>query len=409
MRYCVTLCLVLALILGVGAAASTAAQELTVWVQGSEIRRQQYAAIIDWFKLENPGLEVSLHLVPGNQTAFTERLVLAIASGSAPDLTWIEGSTVVEMAASGLLEDVTEMLEGLTFTPADTEEMTFAGRLWAAPYHTSVRALFRRVDLFNEVGLDPYEEPASLDDLRDWSQKLDVPTPEAGYQRVGWIPWEGNWGAPGWMWTFGGQLLDKERMQPTALHPNNIKALAWLQDWAQGYGNVTPARGDYVGFQGGSVAMVLESTTAAGLFVQSSTEFTTSRVPSPVPGANGTWGGGTAVAIPANAPNKDAAKALLRYFASAEVQARRFREFPEAIPANWDALLEVVGELPPSYAGLLEQFPEARPRTPLWIDYFLRHLNPAVQQVIAGQTTPLGALETVQRVMEARFAEVFGS
>ena len=66
-------------------------------------------------------------------------------------------------------------------------------------------------------------------------------------------------------------------------------------------------------------------------------------------------------------------------------------------------------DLPPAYQSLLNQLPEARPRTPLWIDYYVRNLTPQLNAVVAGTTTPQAALQQVQQVMEIRFAEVFGN
>lgn len=383
------------------------ANDITVWVQ-SEMRWEQFGAIIDWYKQEHPGVNVDLHLISGSQAEFTEKLTLAIVSGAPPDLTWIEGSTVIEMAAQGLLEDITRAGEGIRFTPSDTEEMTYKGKMYGIPYHTTSRGLLKRNDLFNEAGLNPDEDPDSLEDLWEWNQKLSKPDADGRYRQVGIVPWVGNWGAPAWIWTFGGRLLDESRTKPTATYSKNLEAFEWIGEWARSYGNVPPVSGGYAGFLGGSVAMVIESTSQFGRLVEEGIELTAGRVPHPPGGANGTWGGGHALAIPINSSNKEEAMKLLRYFGLEDVQARRFEQFPEAFPANWNALQIIAPTLPPGYASLLEQLPEARPRTPLWIDYFVHSLNPQMNAVVTGRTTPREALETVQRVMEARFSEVFG-
>lgn len=397
---------VLALVVGAMAIPATAA-ELTVWVQ-SDVRREQFAEIIKWYQEEHPEVDISLQLISGGQAEFTEKLTLAIASGAPPDLTWLEGSTVIELAAQGLLEDVTRVLEDIRFTPSDTEEMMYQGKMWGLPYHTTSRGLLKRVDLFEQAGLDPNVDPLSLEELWDWNQKLTIQNPDGSYKQVGIVPWVGNWGAPAWIWTFGGQLLDETKTRPTATHPNNIRAFEWMQEWSQSYGHVTPVSAGFAGFVNGTVAMTPESTTATGRVIEAGVELTTGRVPHPPGGANGTWGGGQALGIPSNAANKDEAMKLLRYFGLEEVQARRFRTFPEAFPANWNALQEIAPELPPAYGALLDQLPEARPRTPLWIDYYVRNLTPQLNAVVAGRTTPQAALQAVQQVMEARFAEVFG-
>jgi len=388
-------------------ALPAAAQEIVVWSQ-SDVRHQQFVEIASWYQQENPNVSVTVEFIPGDQAAFTEKLILAIASGAPPDLTWLEGSTVIELAAQGFLTDVTRALEGLRFTPADTEEMMFEGKMWAVPYHTTSRGLFKRVDLFLQAGIDPYSDPASLEELWSWSQKLTETNNDGSYRRVGFIPWGTNWGAPGWIWTFGGQLLDETKTRPTATHPNNIRAFEWLQEWGQSYGTANPVPGGPNGFIAGSIAMLAESTTTAGRFLEQGIEFTTGRIPHPPGGQNGTWGGGQALGIPFNARNKDEAMKLLRYFGEYETQVRRFERFPEAFPANWDALLTIVPTLPSAYASLLDQLPEARPRTPLWIDYYVRNLRPAETQVVSGVITPQQALANVQLVMEERFAQVFG-
>lgn len=390
-----------------GLTLSASAQTVVVWSQ-SDVRHEQFVEIVEWYKQENPGIDVTVELIPGGQDEFTEKLILAIASGAPPDLTWLEGSTVIELAAQGLLTDATRTLEGIRFTPADTEEMTFDGKMWAVPYHTTSRGLFKRTDLFQEAGLDHQANPADLDELWDWSQKLTDSNNDGTYDRVGFIPWGTNWGAPAWIWTFGGQLLD-ESLRPTATHPNNIRAFEWLQEWGQSYGGTSPVPGGPNGFINGTIAMLADSTTTAGRFLDQGVEFTTGRVPHPPGGQNGTWGGGQALGVPYNATNKDEALKLLRYFGEEKTQVRRFERFPEAFPANWDALQTIVPTLPDAYASLLDQLPEARPRTPLWIDYYVRNLRPAEAAVVAGNQTPHQALSNVQQVMEERFAQLFGT
>jgi len=82
--------------------------------------------------------------------------LLAIISGAPPDLMWLEGSGVIEFAYQGLLADLTDTLAGLNFVPADTQEMTYDGRIWAVPYHTTSRGLFKNVDYFHATISHPW-------------------------------------------------------------------------------------------------------------------------------------------------------------------------------------------------------------------------------------------------------------
>jgi ABC-type glycerol-3-phosphate transport system substrate-binding protein len=109
-----------------------------------------------------------------------------------------------------------------------------------------------------------------------------------------------------------------------------------------------------------------------------------------------------------NVPNPELSLKLVRFFGEAKVQTERFGFAPDVLPANWQALLAVGRQLPKEWGPLLDQFPEARPRTPLWIEYYVNQLNPAMNAVVAGTKTPQQALNDVQLVMETRFRDVFG-
>jgi multiple sugar transport system substrate-binding protein len=399
------LILMLGVIMLLAIGSTSYGQTLHVWVWHNDT---PYKAQLEWYKQENPGFTYDLNLIAGSQGAFTEKLILAIAGGSPPDLTWLEGSTVIELAAQGLLTDVTRVLDGIRFTPADVQEMTYQGKMWAVPYFTTSRGLGKRVDLFHQVGLDPNKDPASLEQLFEWNHKLTKTKSDGTYEQVGIVPWAGNWGPPGWIWAFGGRLLDETGLRPTATRPQNIAAFEWIRGWAQHYGGVTPVSGGRDGLLRGTVAMTTVSTSDVGWLLGQNAEVAAGRVPHAPGGGNGTWGGGQAFGIPANATSKDLAMRVLRYLGSESVQLRRFEHFPTVFPANWSALARVVRTLPPLYSTLLDQLPEARPRTPLWIDYYVNQLNPAMTAVVRGNKTPTQALHDVQLVMEERYAQVFG-
>ncbi|HET7558847.1 MAG TPA: extracellular solute-binding protein, partial [Limnochordia bacterium] len=320
----------------------------------------------------------------------------------------LEGSTPREMAAKGLFLPVDDALRGLRFTPADVTEMTYKGKMYAAPFFTTTRGLLKRVDAFAESGLDANADPTSMAQLKAWSDKLTVRNSDGTYKRVGFIPWGTNWGAPGWMWSFGGELVDASGIHPTATDPNNVRAFEWLREWAQPFNGKSPVPAGAGGFQNGTIAMNTDSTSAVGRLVNAKVNFTTGPVPHDAAGSNGTWGGGQAFAIPVNAAHPVEAMQFLRYMNTPEVQIARFKQFPQLLPANWDALQAIAPDLPAVYGPMLAQFPEARARTPLWIDYYVNQLRPAVTAVITGKKTPQQALADVQQVMVQRYKDVFG-
>lgn len=400
-------CSVLLLLTGLLTATTVLAAEVTlnIWAQ-HEYRQQEFEAMLPGFLEKNPGIAVNVHLIPGNQQEFMEKLALAVASGSPPDLSWASGARVKEWLVHDVFLDVTRYLQNIRFTPAEVDELTFRGVLWGAPYHTTARGLFKRIDYLENSGMDPTTDPADLDELQAWTQRLTVASGDNTYERVGFLPWGSNWGPAAWIWTFGGRLIDETGYQPTANERRNIEAFEWIQEWATRYGP-TPVRTGWRGFVEGGLAMVADSASVVGNLLQEGVEFTVGRVPHPPEGRNGTWAGGDALVIPSNAPNKDEAIRLLQYFSSAEAQLTRYQTVPIVLPANWDALSQLVSSLAPQYQALINQMPEANGRTPLWGEYYAQ-LRSAEADLIRGLKTPEQALADVQTTLESRFQEVFG-
>lgn len=197
-------------------------------------------------------------------------------------------------------------------------------------------------------------------------------------------------------------------VRPTATYRANVDAFAWIRTWAEFYGTPNPAVSSTVGMTNGSVAMIAGSTSNVSNLLADGVPITTGRVPHPPGGQNGTWGGGAAIVVPANARNPELALRLARFFGESRIQTERWNRVGWVLPSNWQSLTTIGRQLPKEMGPLLDQFPEARPRTPLWVEYYVKQLNPAMNAVVAGQKTPEQALHDVQLVMEERFSSVFG-
>lgn len=385
------------------------AQKITLWSWHSENIINQFTTIAEWFEADNPGIEVEVVSISGNQREFIEKLYLAVASGAAPDVTWLEGGAVKQLAAQGLLDDVDRIIEGLQFTPGELQEMLFDGKTYSAPWYATSRGFFKRADVLEEAGINPHDNPDSTDELWIWNQKLTEPTGDGSYRRVGFTPWNGNWYARGWIWTFGGELVEETggTIRPTATLPKNVEAFEWINEWAEFFGrNRSPVSGG-LNFLRGTLAMTPESTSTAANYIREGVNFTVGTVPYPDTGRLITWGGGHGVGIPSSAQNKTDAAKLVRYFVDVDVQIRRWEAFETLLPATWDALMTIANELEPEYFALIDQLSHSLPRTPLSGEYH-DQLTAAQNEVIAGRKTASAALDAVQTVMSARFAEVFG-
>ncbi len=404
-RYISILCITVVLCMGISITSESASRKLVVWAIGSTDSSTNYQPYVDGFMRHNPDVNVAIEVQSVSQTAFMEKLAVAIASNSAPDLAWISGGAVKEFALQGLLVDVTKALDGVEFVPGTREEMSFMKSIYSTPVFSTIRGLFKSVDMLNSAGINPYSDPKDLDDLWIWNKKLTKISAEGKIERAGILPWSGNWYPPAWMWAFGGRLVDETGLHPTANEPANVKAFTWLKEWVQAIGgNPNPVQGSWEGLVNGTVAMTPGSATQIKNMNAANVPYTTGRVPHPPGGRNGSWGGTDGVGIPINARNKADAMLLLQYFANQDAQLVAW-ETLGTLPSNMNTMMRIMPRLTTQQQTLLAQLQDViqdNNRCMLFQPY-LNALNAAQSQVFAGRTTPEQALIDVQATMTNLF------
>lgn len=395
------------------AGALASAEKVVVWTTSNNKMDVHYEFLINQAKMKDPSLDVELSVVATAQADFLQKLSIAIATGTAPDFAWMDSGLVKSWASQGLLTDISKAVADMNMAPSDLEEMSYKGKIYGAPLYIAVRGLVKRVDYLQNAGINPAQDPANIEELDQWNQKLTIKHPDGKYQQVGFLPWEGNWGGAGWIWAFGGELITETEKGffPTADLPANIHAFNWLAEWGLRLGRVLrPFAGGYnrsypYQLADGYVAMQAASTTQVSQqILPLNVPITTGRVPHVPGGRNGAWGGAQCVVIPVNATNKEGALRLLPHFISTEAQVTWYRNNKELLPANLDALFQIARDLPVAYGHLLDQVAELNARPPLWTEYNSA-LNSAMQQVVQGKAMPAQALSDVQAQMAAMYEE----
>ncbi|NPV79230.1 MAG: hypothetical protein HPY52_02975 [Firmicutes bacterium] len=109
------------------------------------------------------------------------------------------------------------------------------------------------VDMLEECGIDATRAPVSIAELDEMAAKISKRDASGKFNRVGFIPWLGNWYPAGWFWAFGSELYDANTKRPTLDKMENIKAFEWVQKYAQLYNPLDPGSGD--SFLSGRLAM----------------------------------------------------------------------------------------------------------------------------------------------------------
>lgn len=381
---------------------------------GSNLSEQMFLDLISEFEHQHPHIEVELIRGGGaaGQTALT-RLVTLILSDISPDVVHFERSTIVEFAAKGLLRPLNLDMEIIkqAYIPGAIQEVVYNGHLYGLPWSTDIRGLFWNQGDFNETGLNKNQGPETIEELDEMARKLTRTNAVGGFDRLGFVPWRGNWNAPGWLYAFGGAIYDPDSMKPRVDTENHRRAFEWIEGYAMRYPNADVSatfRGKSINsFYEGALSMVASWNGFARSIeaVDPTIEFWAGEVPHPDYGTNGTWMGGYSHVIPSNAKNPDAAMTLLMWLSSDEAEVERFRQ-GGGLPTRWSALTKISHELSPTDAILANQTNVAWGRPPLWHPPFITALNEAQSKVVSLSASPKEALDEAQRLLEVEFEEV---
>ena len=123
------------------------------------------------FEKAHPELEVQL----GDLTWADghEKIAIALAAGSGPDVIELGSDWVAEFAAGGKLLDLTPATAGLKDSLLVWEPATYLGMRMAVPWMLGTRVLFCNRTLLRQAGYDDNFVPRSWVELADASAKID--------------------------------------------------------------------------------------------------------------------------------------------------------------------------------------------------------------------------------------------
>ena len=199
--------------------------------------------IVNEFERTHPTIRVKLSFAANNLTS-SQKLFLAIAGGTAPDVTFVDGQQLAEWAARGALADLTEhvrraKLSGDDFWLPRWRESLFAGRVYAMPWGADPNfGLAWNKKAFRDAGLDPNRPPRTIAELDEYNRKLTKIDAQGRIVCMGVIPWA--WygydnSMFSWGYAFGGDFYQPPPEgspdlvgRVTANHPKIVGALEWI-------------------------------------------------------------------------------------------------------------------------------------------------------------------------------------
>ena len=343
---------------------------------------------------------------------YWDKINVAIASRTAPDLGLSTIDDVEARARSGALYNITELMEADTsenkldlteFRQSQLDFATYQGDLWAMPFSATTRVLFYNLDMFAEEGLTVADVPTTWEELETVAKMFDV-VDDGEIQRLGFDPTYGNATYHGWLWQKGLDFFDENKM-PTLNTQGHIDVLNWIIGFNDEYSrNQLTSFGEANNLLGTNpfaserVAMIVEVDGLYQIIKDAGADFNYGVAPIPIPegGTRVNWGSGFSIEMYDNNDGKtkerDGSYEFLKYLLSKDTQ-KELAEVNGWIMSHITAMEEYV-EGTPILEALLAEVDYAVdkvyiPYAPSW------HGNdwqPFYQEALAGTMTAEQAL-----------------
>jgi len=223
--------------------------QITFWHSFVASTRSALEEIIKDFEQHHPNIRINAQYVPTGD-ALVQKLVTAVQSKTAPDISWIHADFLDKLAEVKAIYPIREFIDspqGLSdeelqdiFAPL-LESATWRDTLFAMPMEATSLSLFYNKDLFKKAGLDPERPPASWEELKEFTVKLtidkdnDGKTDQYGFY-VPVFPSSGPlnlWMILQWtpfLWQTGGNLLSADKKTIHFNRDPGVNALGLWKD-----------------------------------------------------------------------------------------------------------------------------------------------------------------------------------
>jgi multiple sugar transport system substrate-binding protein len=402
------------------------AVKISYWTFWADRWGEFQQEIVDKFNESQSDIAVEMLIAPWGE--LNTKLLTAISAGTPPDFTIIGRSDAISWAVRGGIVPIDDRIASNDRVKPDDwfdvayKECIWEGKTYALPFESGTYAAWMNPAMFEEVGLDPTKPPQVWSEVDVAAEKLTKGDAQAGYERVGFIPWQSRRDILGWL--AGGEWYDEATQQITAVTPENITAFEWIDQYAEKYGGEAIQR-FREGLGGGMTADDPFYRGKLGIVFAGSWEMSSKNeyapdlpyIVYPLPYLDGksyaSINQGSACVLPKGSPHPDEAFTLLVYMAidgiaqwvpnAADMVSRKDQTeiFPAALPdteegrAFWKIYNDAL-----AYA----HHEPLMPVRPFWNSA----LDNAVDQVVLGQKTPEEALQEAQDATQEELDKALG-
>ncbi|WP_159591132.1 ABC transporter substrate-binding protein [Chelativorans xinjiangense] len=195
-----------------GLLASTAivsAQEVSLDLWTIDDPGEYHYVLAEEFMEKHPDIKINVRTVQFED--MVNDLARAVATGTGPDITYIDNPEVALFASRGLLMDLkpyidkSEIVNVEDIYPGPLASVTYEGGIYGLPRGANTIALYYNADMYREAGLNPDNPPKTWDELYEAAKTLTKPeenvygiafsavaTEEGTFQFLPWLQMTGG-------------------------------------------------------------------------------------------------------------------------------------------------------------------------------------------------------------------------
>ena len=400
-RICL-LALLVVIMTGSNIAAKTTIEWWQFWTDPSV--KPTIRAIVDDFEKANPDIEVKLtDLTWANGH---EKIVIALASGTGPDVLELGSDWIAQFAATGHLRDLSEHLSLDSNQFHGYGMATFEGRLYAKPWILGTRVMFANRDLLTRAGYDPEFAPATLDQFKQAAFKITALDKDI----YGW----GSNAAEKhrlykkylpFFWSQGAQIFTDDKRYCVLSSDKAIKALQLYKELHDSCGYVANQRGIEDAFLDGKIGFLISGDWLLKRIEleQRNINLVSTLFPGlKFPGRS--FQGGEFLAVNAASDQAEAAVKLIDFITSPEAQVRFCKANRSANPSSKQAQQDDYFQTNLHLQTFIKQMSMVKhpPVDPDWV-YIENAIEEAVEEALFGSGLPAEALRQArQKIAELK-------
>ncbi len=157
-------------------AAQAGPVEITFWHSMTAAAEETLTRLVNQFNAAQERVRVRA-VFQGSYADLRNKYLTALRGGELPDLAQIEDTATQVLIDSGSVVAAQDCIDAEHYSLADHIERVVAywtvrGKLWPMPFNVSAPVLYYNKTAFRRAGLDPDRPPATLEEVREASQRI---------------------------------------------------------------------------------------------------------------------------------------------------------------------------------------------------------------------------------------------